>query len=89
MALPLVATCLDFADLEEELADFFSDLATFADFLLVLAVSDVFVAASATGAASMETVNSTEAATEVRGVEPKNRKNRGESDRNMIHSARN
>ncbi|MDF3889367.1 hypothetical protein P3W83_44160 [Cupriavidus basilensis] len=37
----------------------------------------------------METVSSTEAATDVRGVEPKNRNNRGESDRNMIHSARN
>ncbi|WP_231401550.1 hypothetical protein [Cupriavidus sp. WS] len=70
----------------EGVAGFFSDFEIFADFLDF--VVSALVAASAVGTASMETDSSIEAATAVKGTEPKNLENREESDRNMIHSAR-
>ncbi|WP_432259879.1 hypothetical protein [Cupriavidus sp. TMH.W2] len=67
-------------------APFFSALADFACFLDVFWVLADVVAASATGAATIDTDTRTAAATADRGVEPKNLE-KMESDRNMIRSA--
>ncbi|WP_233472355.1 hypothetical protein [Cupriavidus respiraculi] len=65
--------------------DFFWTFTTFSVFLPAFA--DDFLAASAAGDAISDTETSMVTAIERKGIEPKNLEN-GESDRDMIHSAR-
>ncbi|WP_371704746.1 hypothetical protein [Cupriavidus sp. L7L] len=67
-------------------ADFLVTLALVACFLDAFCVLADVLAASATGAATIDTDTSTAAATADKGVEPKNLE-KMESDRNMIRSA--